>query len=71
MIFNQWYAVLSSKEVKKNRLLVVTRFGEKLVFWRNEKGEIGCLADKCCHRGASLSEWKTLPPARPVPLPWF
>ena len=58
MIYNQWYAVLSAKEVKKNRLIGVTRFGEKLVFWRDEKGTIGCLADKCCHRGASLASGK-------------
>jgi phenylpropionate dioxygenase-like ring-hydroxylating dioxygenase large terminal subunit len=58
MINNQWYAVLSSKELKKGKLLGVTRFGEKLVFWRDEKGDIGCLADKCCHRGASLASGK-------------
>ena len=33
----------------------VTRVAEKLVLWRNEKGEVCCIADKCCHRGASLS----------------
>jgi phenylpropionate dioxygenase-like ring-hydroxylating dioxygenase large terminal subunit len=58
MIFNQWYAVLSSKEVKKNHLTGVTRFGEKLVFWREKNGEIACIADKCCHRGASLCTGK-------------
>jgi phenylpropionate dioxygenase-like ring-hydroxylating dioxygenase large terminal subunit len=58
MINNQWYAVLSSKELKKRRLLGVTRFGEKLVFWRKKDGTIGCIADKCCHRGASLCAGK-------------
>jgi phenylpropionate dioxygenase-like ring-hydroxylating dioxygenase large terminal subunit len=60
MIFNQWYAVLSSKEVKKNKLIGVTRCGEKLVFWRRKDGSIGCIADKCCHRGASLSLGKVV-----------
>jgi phenylpropionate dioxygenase-like ring-hydroxylating dioxygenase large terminal subunit len=54
MIPNQWYAVLSSKEIRKNHLCGVTRFGEKLVFWRKKDGTLGCIADKCCHRGASL-----------------
>ena len=55
MIRNQWYAILSAKEVKKGKLTGVTRMAEKLVLWRNEKGEVCCIADKCCHRGASLS----------------
>jgi phenylpropionate dioxygenase-like ring-hydroxylating dioxygenase large terminal subunit len=45
MIPDQWYAVLSSKELKKNKILGVTRFGEKLVFWRKKDGGIGCIAD--------------------------
>ncbi|NHJ49555.1 MAG: aromatic ring-hydroxylating dioxygenase subunit alpha [Asgard group archaeon] len=60
MIRNQWYAVLDSKELKKNKLLGVTRLGEKLVFWRDKTGEVGCIFDKCAHRGASLSKGKIL-----------
>jgi phenylpropionate dioxygenase-like ring-hydroxylating dioxygenase large terminal subunit len=58
MILNQWYAVLSSKEVKKGRLYGTTRLGERLVFYRSEDAVVHCLADQCCHRGASLSEGK-------------
>ena len=58
MIYNQWYAVLESKEVKKGKVVGVTRFGEKLVFGRNRNGEILCLRDKCAHRGAALSVGK-------------
>ena len=54
MIQNQWYAVLSSKQVKKNKMIGVTRLSEKLVFWRGDAGEVYCIHDKCCHRGASL-----------------
>jgi phenylpropionate dioxygenase-like ring-hydroxylating dioxygenase large terminal subunit len=54
MIRNQWYAVLNSKQVKKNKLIGVTRLSEKLVFWRGNAGEVYCIYDKCCHRGASL-----------------
>ena len=58
MIQNQWYAVLSSKQVKKNKLIGVTRLSEKLVFWRDDAGEVHCIYDKCCHRGASLCAGK-------------
>ena len=49
MIKNQWYAVLSSKEIKSEKPVGVTRLGEKLVFWRDQKNEVHCIADKCCH----------------------
>jgi len=55
MIRNQWYAVLESKEVKKEKIIGVTRLGEKLVFWRDKYNKIICLKDKCAHRGAKLS----------------
>ena len=32
MIKNQWYVVLDAKQVKKNKLLGVTRLSDKLVF---------------------------------------
>lgn len=60
MIKNQWYAVLDSKEIKKNRLTGVTRMAEKLVFWRDENNEVHCIFDRCCHRGASLSMGKLI-----------
>ncbi len=58
MIKNQWYAALDSKELKINKLVGVTRFSEKLVFWRDEDNQIGCIFDQCCHRGASLAKGK-------------
>ena len=58
MIKNQWYAVLDSKQVKKNKLIGVTRLSEKLVFWRDATGAVYCIYDKCCHRGASLCAGK-------------
>ncbi len=54
MIKNQWYAILESKEVKQ-KPLGVTRMNEKLVLWRDDAGQIQCIYDQCCHRGASLS----------------
>ncbi len=57
MIENQWYAVLASKQLKKGKMLGVTRLSKKLVFWR-EGDQVNCIFDKCCHRGASLSGGK-------------
>lgn len=54
MIRNQWYAVLESKEIKGNKIHCVKRLGQKMIFWRNIDGKVQCIADRCCHRGASL-----------------
>lgn len=55
MIRNLWYAVLESRELKAGNMLATTRLGERLVFWRNKKGEPVCFFDRCAHRGASLT----------------
>ena len=60
MIWNQWYAVLESKEVKKGQLVGTTRMGEKLLFYREPDGGIVCLSDICAHRGASLCHGKLI-----------
>ena len=60
MIPNQWYAVLDSKELPRGKPIGATRFGEKLVFFRDSKGEPVCLFDRCCHRGAALSYGKVI-----------
>ncbi|MCH4887992.1 aromatic ring-hydroxylating dioxygenase subunit alpha [Acidaminobacter sp. JC074] len=54
MIKNQWYVVLGSNEVKR-KPVGVTRLNEKLVFYRDTKGKVHCLKDRCVHRGVSLS----------------
>jgi len=55
MIKDMWYGILDSKELKGSTPIGVTRLNEKLVLWRKSDGSIGCIADKCCHRGAALS----------------
>ena len=55
LIPNQWYVVLQSRELKKGKPLGTTRLGEKMVFWRDHKGNPVCQADQCPHRGAALS----------------
>jgi phenylpropionate dioxygenase-like ring-hydroxylating dioxygenase large terminal subunit len=55
MIYNQWYVIIESKELKKHKTLRITRLNELIVLWRDENNEVCCIADICCHRGASLS----------------
>jgi len=71
MIRNRWYAVLDSKEVPKKGLFGVKRFGEKLAFWRTDKGEIACIIDKCCHRGASISAGRIIDDRAQCPFHGF
>jgi len=55
MIYNNWYAILESGELKAGCRAGVRRLGENLVVWRDEAGRPACVADKCIHRGASLA----------------
>jgi phenylpropionate dioxygenase-like ring-hydroxylating dioxygenase large terminal subunit len=59
MIPQQWYVVMDSDQVA-DEPVGVTRLGEKLVFWRDDTGEVSCLRDKCVHRGVQLSKGKVL-----------
>ncbi|MDP2965108.1 MAG: Rieske 2Fe-2S domain-containing protein [Pelolinea sp.] len=45
MIPNQWYAVLDSKQLIKSNPLGIRRFGENLLMWRAEDGQVTCLQD--------------------------
>lgn len=58
MIWNQWYAVLPSKAVKSGKILAARRIGLELAFFRDGKGNVACVEDKCSHRGAALSGGK-------------
>ena len=60
MIPNQWYAILESNEVKPGKPVGVTRMGEKLVLWRDERDQVTCMADLCPHRGVALSIGKLI-----------
>ncbi len=60
MIKNQWYPILESREIPKNKPIGVTRMGEKLVIWRDQDNNLHCLQDQCLHRGAALSAGKIL-----------
>ena len=56
MIPNQWYVILESREIKKNKPVGFTRLGEKMVTWRLANGEIVVQGDICPHRGAALHQ---------------
>ncbi len=55
MIFNQWYLILESRELKRKKPLKVKRLNKTLAMWRDAEGTACCIEDRCCHRGASLS----------------
>lgn len=58
MIQNQWYAILPSKAVKRGRIIGARRLNLDLALFRTEEGEIGCVVDRCTHRGAAFSKGK-------------
>ena len=55
MIPNRWYVVLDSSELRPGRVARVTRLGRDLAIWRTPAGQLGCVEDRCVHRGASLA----------------
>ena len=51
-----WLPVAVAKELTaENPTQLVRILGENLVLFRNTKGEVGLIEDRCPHRGASLS----------------
>ncbi len=58
MILNQWYAIIPSKAVKKNKIMGIKRLNLELALFRNSNNEICCVVDQCTHRGAELSKGK-------------
>jgi len=51
---DQWYAVLEASKLGR-KPVQVRRFGEELVLYRSEGGSVGCMIDRCPHRGVALS----------------
>jgi phenylpropionate dioxygenase-like ring-hydroxylating dioxygenase large terminal subunit len=51
-----WYVACRSSDLKTNKALAFTLFGEWLVVFRNEKGEVTAMRDRCIHRSVRLSE---------------
>lgn len=53
-----WYAIAASVGVVNRKPVGIRRFGESLVLWRSERGEVVCLPDRCSHRSAAISPGK-------------
>ena len=51
---NGWYTALWSNELK-DKPIAKTLLNEKIVLFRNARGDVGALEDCCCHRAAPLS----------------
>lgn len=55
MILNQWYIACFEDEFKKSSIIKRKIVGHELVVFKNEKGEVAVLEDRCCHRNVHLS----------------
>ena len=51
---NRWWPVAASWMITDTPRGLV-RLGEKIVIWRDQKGMVHCVEDRCPHRGARLS----------------
>jgi phenylpropionate dioxygenase-like ring-hydroxylating dioxygenase large terminal subunit len=54
-IRNCWYVAGWDKDVPEDGFLSRMIVGVPLVFWRDSRGKVMALTDRCCHRGARLS----------------
>jgi len=50
-----WIPVAAASELENNATRRVRVLGENLVLYRDRSGEIGLIAQRCAHRGASLA----------------
>jgi len=55
MILNQWYLACLPEELDKQNPLKRKIVGKEIVIFKNKKGEIGVIEDRCCHRNVHLS----------------
>lgn len=52
---NLWYVAAWSHDLKPNQPLGLQVLGEPIVLWRDERGRVAALEDRCVHRLAPLS----------------
>src|SRR5690349_9189034 len=50
-----WHPVATVAELDTEPVLAVRLLGENLALYRNDDGQMGLVAERCPHRGASLS----------------
>jgi phenylpropionate dioxygenase-like ring-hydroxylating dioxygenase large terminal subunit len=51
-----FHPVLFSEQLSRSKPKQVTLLDEKYVLWKNQKGVVKCIVDRCSHRGARLSD---------------
>jgi 5,5'-dehydrodivanillate O-demethylase len=49
-----WHPVATTAQLAKEPVLPVKLLGENLALYRSPTGELGLVAERCPHRGASL-----------------
>jgi len=49
-----WYPVATEAELQQEPVLAVKLLGENLALYRSPNGELGLVAERCPHRGASM-----------------
>lgn len=52
---NHWYAVLQSKNLPAGKAERVTFWGEHVAVWRDDRGDVHAVEDRCAHRHLPLS----------------
>jgi len=56
---DNWYIAAEARELKR-KPMGLELYGEKLVLFRDEKGEPAALEDRCAHRNLELSQGKAI-----------
>ncbi|MFC8662132.1 Rieske 2Fe-2S domain-containing protein [Streptomyces sp. NPDC057199] len=56
MIPNQWYPILQTCDIQRDRPTGVRRMGEELVLWRGLGGNLVCQTARCPHKGANIAD---------------
>src|SRR5829696_3085732 len=49
-----WHAVAATAELDKEPVLAVKLLGENLALYKSPNGDLGLMAERCPHRGASM-----------------
>jgi nitrite reductase/ring-hydroxylating ferredoxin subunit len=52
---NQWWPIAFIEDIKCGKVYSFKLMGDPLCVFRNESGDVACLADRCLHRGIQLS----------------
>lgn len=55
LLRSYWLPIAVSAQLAQRNPMPVTPFGEKLALFRDKSGNVGLVADRCAHRGTSLS----------------